>query len=128
MPIASNVVARNKYVNIRLVDYSISYYSASVQTEILNLPDTLAARYVVLTRRMLALGPNLGEPHTKAFGDGLFELRLKGAEGIARVFYGTLVSRRIVILHSFVKKSQKTPRRELEIAERRLKEVKDGNA
>jgi phage-related protein len=128
VPIASNVVARNKYVNIRLVDYSISYYSASVQTEILNLPDTLAARYVVLTRRMLALGPNLGEPHTKAFGDGLFELRLKGAEGIARVFYGTLVSRRIVILHSFVKKSQKTPRRELEIAERRLKEVKDGNA
>lgn len=128
MPIASNVVARNKYVNIRLVDYSINYYSASVQTEILNLPDTLAARYVVLTRRMLALGPNLGEPHTKAFGDGLFELRLKGAEGIARVFYGTLVSRRIVILHSFVKKSQKTPRRELEIAERRLKEVKDGNA
>ena len=128
MPIASNVGASNKYVNIRLVDYSISYYSASVQTEILNLPDTLAARYVVLTRRMLALGPNLGEPHTKAFGDGLFELRLKGAEGIARVFYGTLVSRRIVILHSFVKKSQKTPRRELEIAERRLKEVKDGNA
>lgn len=128
MPVASNIGARNKYVIIRLVDYSISYYSASVQTEILNLPDTLAARYVVLTRRMLALGPNLGEPHTKAFGDGLFELRLKGAEGIARVFYGTLVSRRIVILHSFIKKSQKTPRRELEIAERRLKEVKDGHA
>jgi phage-related protein len=127
MPVASHARARNKYVIIRLVDYTISYYSASVQTEILNLPDTLAARYVVLTRRMLALGPNLGEPHTKAFGDGLFELRLKGAEGIARVFYGTLVSRRIVILHSFVKKSRKTPRRELEIAERRLKEVKDGN-
>jgi len=127
-PVASNIVSRNKYVIIRLVDYSISYYSASVQTEILNLPDTLAARYVVLTRRMLALGPNLGEPHTKAFGDGLFELRLKGADGIARVFYGTLVSRRIVILHSFIKKSQKTPRRELEIAERRLKEVKDGHA
>lgn len=128
MPVASNAGTRNKYVIIRLVDYSISYYSVSVQTEILNLPDTLAARYVVLTRRMLALGPNLGEPHSKAFGDGLFELRLKGAEGIARVFYGTLVSRRIVILHSFVKKSQKTPRRELEIAERRLKEVKDGYA
>jgi phage-related protein len=86
VPVASNARARNKYVIIRLVDYSISYYSASVQTEILNLPDTLAARYVVLARRMLALGPNLGEPHTKAFGDGLFELRLKGAEGIARVF------------------------------------------
>ena len=109
------------------MDYSISYYSASVQAEILALPDTVAARYVVLTRRMLALGPNLGEPHTKAFGDGLFELRLKGAEGIARVFYGTLVGRRIVVLHSFVKKTQKTPRRELEIAEQRLKEIKHGH-
>lgn len=118
----------NKYVILKAVEYSISYYSASVQEEILNLPDTLAARYVVLTRRMLALGPNLGEPHSKAFGDGLFELRLKGVEGIARVFYGTLVGRRIVMLHSFVKKSQKTPRRELDIAERRLKEVKDGHA
>jgi len=67
------------------MDYTITYYSESVQEQILDLPDTLAARYVVLTRRMVAIGPNLGEPHTKAFGDGLFELRLKGAEGIARV-------------------------------------------
>jgi phage-related protein len=68
------------------MDYTITYYSEAVQEEIIDLPDTLAARYIVLTRRMVALGPNLGEPHTKAFGEGLFELRLKGAEGIARVF------------------------------------------
>jgi phage-related protein len=68
------------------MDYTITYYSESVQEQILDLPDTLSARYIVLTRRMVAIGPNLGEPHTKAFGDGLFELRLKGAEGIARVF------------------------------------------
>jgi phage-related protein len=42
------------------------------------------------------LGPNLGEPHTKAFGEGLFEMRLKDAEGIARVFFCTLVGKRIV--------------------------------
>ncbi len=69
------------------MDYTISYYSEAVQEQILSLPDTLAARYIVLTRRMVALGPNLGEPHTKAFGQGLFEMRLKGAEGIARVFF-----------------------------------------
>ena len=69
------------------MDYGISYYSDVVQVEILGLPDTLAARYIVLTRRMVVLGPNLGEPHTKAFGGGLFELRLRGAEGIARVFF-----------------------------------------
>ena len=93
----------------------------------MELPDTLAARYIVLTRRMIALGPNIGEPHTKAFGEGLFELRLKGAEGIARVFFCTLVGKRIVMLHSFIKKSNRTPMREREIAETRMKEIKRAN-
>jgi phage-related protein len=110
------------------VDYSIIYYSEDVQQRILELPDTLAARFVVLTRRMVAIGPNLGEPHTRAFGDGLFELRLKGAEGIGRVFFCTLVGRRIVMLHCFVKKSERTPVREREIAEARMKEIKRANA
>ena len=109
------------------MDYTITYYSEALQDEILALPDTLAARYIVLTRRMIALGPNLGEPHTKAFGAGLFELRLKGAEGIARVFYCTLVGRRIVMLHGFVKKSAKTPLRDRILAEARMKEVKHEN-
>jgi phage-related protein len=110
------------------VDYTITYYSEAVQAEILNLPDTLAARYIVLTRRIVALGPNLGEPHTKAFGEGLFELRLKGAEGIARVFFCTLVGRQVVMLHSFIKKTDKTPPRERRIAEIRMKEVRHANS
>ncbi len=110
------------------MDFTISYYSEVVQEEILALPDSLAARYIVLTRRMVALGPNLGAPHTKAFGGGLFELRLKGVEGIARVFFCTLVGRRIVMLHGFVKKSGKTPPRERRIAEARLKEIQNENS
>ena len=110
------------------MDYTISYYSDVVQAEILGLPDTSAARYIVLTRRMVVLGPNLGAPHTKAFGDGLFELRLKGAEGIARVFFCTLVGKRVIMLHSFIKKSDKTPPRERGIAEARMKEVKHAHA
>lgn len=110
------------------MEYRIEYYSERVQEDILQLPDTLAARYVVLTRRMLAIGPHLGEPHTKAFGNGLFELRLKGQEGIARVFFCTLVGRRIVMLHGFTKKSRKTPTKELTIAMARWKEVKRENA
>ena len=109
------------------MDFRITYYSEAVEAEILALPDTLAARYVVLSRRMIAFGPNLGEPHTKAFGEGLFELRLKGAEGIARVFFCTLVGQRIVMLHSFIKKSDKTPPRERRMAESRMKEVRDAN-
>lgn len=72
---------------------------------------------------MLILSPALGAPHTKAFGHGLFELRLKGAEGIARVFFCTLIGKRIIMLHSFVKKSDKTPLRDRKIAEARMKEV-----
>ncbi len=109
------------------MEFSITYYSEAVQEDILGLPDTLAARYIVLTRRMTVLGPNLGEPHTKGFGGGLFELRLKGAEGIARVFFCTLVGKRIVMLHSFIKKSDKTPPRERQVAESRMKEVKHEN-
>jgi phage-related protein len=109
------------------MDYTISYFSDAVQEDILALPDTLAARYVMLSRRMVALGPNLGEPHTKAFVEGLFEMRLKGAEGIARVFFCTLVGKRIVMLHSFVKKSDRTPLREREIAQTRMKEFKNAN-
>ena len=56
----------NIFVLIRIMDHEIRYYSEAVQEAILDLPDTLAARYVVLTRRMVALGPNLGEPHAGA--------------------------------------------------------------
>ena len=71
--------------------------------------------------------PKYWGTHTKAFGDGLFELRLKGAEGIARVFFCTLVGKRIVMLHSFIKKSERTPSREREVAETRRKEIKRAN-
>jgi phage-related protein len=76
---------------------------------------------------MEIVGANLGNPHTKALGDGLLELRLKGAEGIARVMYCTLVGRRIVMLHSFIKKTDKTPAQDLDVARKRLKEIKDAN-
>ena len=72
---------------------------------------------------MLQFGANLGMPHTQAMGEGLSELRVRGKEGIARVFYCTVVEQRIVMLHVFIKKSQKTPPKELKIARRRLREV-----
>jgi phage-related protein len=75
---------------------------------------------------MEVYGPDLGMPHTRAIGQGLFELRLKAAEGIARVFYCTVIDRQIVMLHQFVKKTEKTPARELELARRRMKELKNG--
>jgi phage-related protein len=74
---------------------------------------------------MEVYGPDLGMPHTRAIGEGLFELRLKAADGIARVFYCTVFGKRIVILNLFIIKTDKTPPKELGIARRRMKEVKD---
>jgi phage-related protein len=73
---------------------------------------------------MVVHGPNLGMPYTRAMGKGLFETRAHGREGIARVFYCTAVGHKIVMLHGFVKKTDKTPPKELKIATRRLHEVK----
>lgn len=70
-------------------------------------------------------GADLRLPHSRAMGNGLYELRCKGNEGIGRVFYCTMVGRQIVILHSFIKKTQETPDRELKIARKRLKVVKN---
>lgn len=106
------------------MSYSILYYNEQVQDDIMNLPATLQARYIGLTNRMIVYGPNLGLPHTDSFGGGLFELRIKGAEGIARVFFCTLVRQEIVMLHSFIKKTQKTPEKELKIAKERMKDLK----
>jgi phage-related protein len=99
--------------------------SEQLESEILALPAGFVARFLHYTERMETYGPDLGMPHTRAMGAGLFELRIKAAEGIARVFYCTLVNRRIVMIHQFIKNSDKTPGRELATARRRMKEYKD---
>ncbi len=72
---------------------------------------------------MLEFGPNIGMPHTRPLKSSLLELRVKGKEGIARVFYYTRIGKRIIMLHMFIKKSQKTPKTELNIAAKRMQEV-----
>ncbi len=105
--------------------WEIVYYHESVQQTIMNFPAGIQARYVHLTQRMLTVGPNLGMPHTRALGRGLFEMRMKSKEGIGRMFYGILAWQRIMMLHAFLKKSMKMPPREMEIARTRLKEIRE---
>lgn len=109
------------------MDWTITYYSESVQEGILALPAGLLARYLRYSDRMEVYGPDLGMPHTRAMGEGLFELRLKAEEGIGRVLYCTMIGKKIMILHQFIKKSDKTPPKELALARRRMKEVKNAN-
>jgi len=109
------------------MNWTVTYYSESVQNEILAMPAGFLARFLKYTDRMELYGPDLGMPHTRSMSGGLFELRLKAAEGIARVFYCTMIGKRIVMLHQFTKKTERTPPRELAIARRRVKEVKDAH-
>ncbi|TXT21877.1 MAG: hypothetical protein FD134_2495 [Gallionellaceae bacterium] len=104
--------------------YSLHFYNASVQAEIGGWPAGINASFTRIAEQMVETGPNLGLPYTRPLGDGLFEIRAKGKEGIGRAFFCALVRRRIVILHGFIKKTQQTPDKELKLARKRLKEVK----
>ena len=118
----------NRYVNMQPMDWEIVYYSEAVREWVNDLPVGVRAYYARITERMVKLGPHLGMPYTRSMGDDLFEIRAKGPEGIARIFYCTVVAIRIVVLHGFIKKTDKTPRRELAVARRRLQEVKNEDA
>lgn len=102
--------------------FEVSFINEVAQAEFLNLPNGLKARGVYMLD-MLAMGLR-GEPHTKALESGLFELRIKSKEGIARSLFCYQIGARIIILRTFVKKSDKIPPTELEIASARLKELK----
>ena len=84
------------------------------------------ADYARLAELLIEHGPSLRLPHSRALGDGLFELRPHGRTGIGRAFYCFMVGKRFVVLHAFIKKTQQTPERELKLARRRLKEIQNG--
>jgi phage-related protein len=95
-----------------------------VADEIAALPADMQARFLRLADRIASAGlQSLGEPHIKHLEGKLWELRLIGRDGIARALYITAIGQRVVVVRAFVKKTQKTPRAEIELALRRAKEV-----
>lgn len=106
--------------------YSIAYFSARVQSEIESWPVDVVADYARIVELLIEHGPNLRLPHSRAFGNGLFELRPRGKSGIGRAFYCFLVGQRVVVLHAFIKKSQQTPEQEIKLARKRMKEIRNG--
>jgi phage-related protein len=106
--------------------FEIEYFHERVLAEIESWPVDVVADYARLIELLAEYGPNLRLPHSRAFGDGLFELRLRGRSGIGRALYCFLVDKHIVVLHAFIKKSQRTPDRELRLARKRMKELPNG--
>ena len=123
----NSLIDISKYANISSVPHwQIVYFNDRVQKDVLSMPSGILADYLRLTEAMALYGADLRMPHSRALGAGLFELRPKGPEGIGRVFYCTQVGRVIVILHSFIKKTQETPDAYMRMARKRLKEVING--
>ena len=104
--------------------WKITFFSTKVEKETLSFPKGILANFLHIAEMIEKFGPALGIPYTKPFGDGLFELRAKGKEGIGRSFFCMVKGKEVIILHSFIKKSQKTPKKEINLARKRLKEVK----
>lgn len=99
------------------------YYNQSVKEDLRSLPTSIKAKFLAIIDKMQENGPDLGLPFTRAMGHGLFEIRAKGQEGIARGMFCITKSRNILVLHIFVKKTQATPKKELDLAIKRQKEV-----
>ncbi len=106
------------------MQWRVEVLNETVQAEINSLPHDARAK---LTRIMELIGQlglhALREPYVKHIEGKLWEMRLTGRDGIARALYITAVSRRAVIVRAFVKKTQQTPRAEIEIALKRAKEL-----
>lgn len=102
--------------------WKIDFYPG-IEAQILSMPSKIQARMIRLLELMEKHGANIGPPHTESLGRGLFEVRAKGQEGIGRSLFCYLKGEHIYVLHAFVKKSQKTPKRELDLARQRQMEV-----
>ena len=102
--------------------FTVEFYQG-VDDDILKMPPKVQARMLKLLELMELHGANLGAPHTAPIGAGLFEVRAKAKEGIGRALFCYMKHERIYILQAFIKKTQKTPLRDLELAKARLKEV-----
>jgi phage-related protein len=113
------------FANI-FMSFEICYFHERVFAEVQTWPVDVLADYARLLELLSEHGPNLRLPHSRAFGDGLFELRPRGRTGIGRAFYCFLIGKKVIVLHAFIKKSQQTPDDDLKIARKRLKEVKNG--
>ena len=104
--------------------WTIEFLNAEVRAELDVLPVDIRASFERIARLVQAFGlEHVHEPYIKHLDGQLWEMRLKGKDGIARALYVTAIGRRVIVVRVFVKKTQKTPPREIKLAAKRAKEV-----
>lgn len=106
------------------MNWSVLYVNSAAQAEVEALPLDMRARFERIVTLIRDHGlEKVHEPYVKHLDGKLWEMRLKGKDGIARSIYATASGRRIMILRTFVKKTEKTPKHELDLAHARAKEI-----
>jgi phage-related protein len=106
------------------MSWSIVFLNDAVQAELDALPRDFRASFERITGLVQTFGlDRVHEPYIKHLEDRLWEMRLRGRDRIARAIYVTAIGKRVVVLRVFTKQTQKTPRREIELARQRAKEI-----
>jgi phage-related protein len=105
-------------------------FTEDARLEFFALPADMQGHGARIIKLLETHGPQqVREPYVKHLDGKLWEMRLSGRDGIARALYFAQVGRRLCVVRVFVKKTQKTPRREIELASRRLaEELNRGNS
>lgn len=104
--------------------WHVEFLDVGVQDDLLAFPDDIRARFFRIVSLIEEFGlERVHEPYIKHLQGPVWEMRMKGRDGIARAAYVTATGKRVVVVHVFGKKTQKTPRRDIEIALRRAKDV-----
>lgn len=104
--------------------WTVETLNEVVDAEVEALPADMRARLVHISRLIEEMGlEQVGQPHVKHLQDQLWEMRLSGKSGISRALYVVVTRRRVVIVRVFVKKTQKTPRQEIDLALARAKAI-----
>ncbi|MCH2245075.1 MAG: type II toxin-antitoxin system RelE/ParE family toxin [Crocosphaera sp.] len=106
------------------MDWSVETLNETVDEELAALPADMRARFVWISQLITEHGlENLGEPYVKHIEKALWEIRLKGTDGISRALYVTAKPKRVIVVRVFIKKSQKIPRKEIKLALKRAEEI-----
>lgn len=105
--------------------WSVLFLNAEVESEVAALPGDMQAKLFRIIDMIEQFGlVAMREPYVKHLEKSLWEMRLKGRDGIARAIYVTVSGKRAVVVRVFRKKTQKTPRSELQLALRRAENVR----
>jgi phage-related protein len=103
----------------------VQFHDVGVEALVSALPIDIRARFERIVELIEAHGlERIREPYVKYLEGPVWEVRMSGKDGIARALYVTASGRRVVVVHAFVKTTQKTPRREIAMALKRAKEVR----